>query len=242
MSKVTETELAEHVVKYLEGLGFNVYKEVQCGSGYADIVAEKNGIMWCIETKTSLSDQLLDQAIARTKEFHYVSVAVPCSKKYGRADVSFAKTFVMEQFGIGLLVLRHGYYEQVEKLIEPKITRTYAKYRKKFVGQYGFKNVSLYDEQKVSKAGSKSGEQLTSFKITVIRVAYFLKEKGGAYDFKKLISELDQGLYHYRTPKALKDAILRGLNGGYMPEFKYENGILSLTEAGTELLQRYNKV
>lgn len=64
---VTEQQVAEIVVAWLESLGADVYQEVECGTGVADIVARIGAELWIVEVKTSLSLALLCQAMERRR-------------------------------------------------------------------------------------------------------------------------------------------------------------------------------
>ncbi|HBD94493.1 MAG TPA: hypothetical protein DC057_10030, partial [Spirochaetia bacterium] len=75
IKKIKETEIAEIVIDWLEKQHWDVYQEVPVNSGFADIFAVRNGLVWVIETKTSLSFDVMEQAFRR--EVHYRSVAVP---------------------------------------------------------------------------------------------------------------------------------------------------------------------
>ena len=53
IKKIKETEIAEIVIDWLEKQHWDVYQEVPVNSGFADIFAVRNGLVWVIETKTS---------------------------------------------------------------------------------------------------------------------------------------------------------------------------------------------
>ena len=71
--KITEADLGEKLILWLERNGWEVYQEVQFRGygGIADIVAVRNKpggsgdkIMWIIELKKSLSLKVMEQAAA----------------------------------------------------------------------------------------------------------------------------------------------------------------------------------
>jgi hypothetical protein len=98
----SEAEVAAVVVAWLEALGADVYQEVECGTGVADIVARVRAELWIVEVKTSLSFALLLQAMERRRESHRVFVAAPYTRNQRRA------TEIFDDLGIGLLEVRVG--------------------------------------------------------------------------------------------------------------------------------------
>ena len=72
-----EQELASYIVSYLENENWEIFQEVQFRSygNIADIVAVKDNKLWIIESKTTLSFKVLEQA--RRWKCHYRSIAVP---------------------------------------------------------------------------------------------------------------------------------------------------------------------
>lgn len=99
-AQVSEQQVAAVVVAWLEALGADVYQEVECGSGVADIVAKIRAEIWVVEVKTSLSLALLVQAMDRRQDAHRVVVAAP----YTRNMRDVAR--ICESIGVGLLDVR----------------------------------------------------------------------------------------------------------------------------------------
>nr|BFD64798.1 hypothetical protein BdHM001_34790 [Bdellovibrio sp. HM001] len=239
-SKRSEQELGADVVAYLQKQGFDVYQEVSCGSGYVDIVAVKNGIRWAIETKTSLSDQVIDQALSRLRQFHYVSVAVPAAKGRSYVNLSTSKRFILNYFGIGVLSVSKSSY--VFEEIEPKLCRTAVKYglgsRKELLDPlYGYKAVALLPEQQIDIAGGKSGQQLTSYKLTNIRIVEYLRDNGPTL-IKTLAEKVD---HHYSSCAAMRTAVTGGVAKGWLVGISIQKGIASINDEGYELLAKYGK-
>lgn len=94
---VSEQQLGEIVVAYLEALGADVYQEVECAGGVADIVAKVQAELWIVEVKTALSLALLCQAMRRREDAHRVFIAAPCMRT--RSPIGE----ICEELGIGLL-------------------------------------------------------------------------------------------------------------------------------------------
>lgn len=104
---IAETAVAAPVVRWLQGFGWNVYQEVQIHSlgAVADIVAERDGRVWVVETKTRLCLDLLGQALSWRRYAHWSSVAFPQTKH--RAGFEFAEA-ACRTHGIGMLEVRLG--------------------------------------------------------------------------------------------------------------------------------------
>lgn len=97
--KAREQDVAAVVVAWLESCGHDVYQEVECRGGVADIVtlAGPRREVSVVEVKTGWSLDLLEQCAARRRVAHRVWAAVPRSK----ADHSV----LFHKFGIGVLLV-----------------------------------------------------------------------------------------------------------------------------------------
>lgn len=107
--KIPEAEVAALVVDYLGKKGHDVYQEVPCSTGVADIVVLNGAEDWIVETKVGWSLDLLVQAMARRRDAHRVFVAVPDARDWeDRADL-------FRSLGIGTYRVRpHERYTDVE--------------------------------------------------------------------------------------------------------------------------------
>jgi len=98
----SERALAEVAIGWLEGQHWDVYQEVATGpySGRADIVAVQGALTWIVEVKTSLSLDVMAQAVEWYGWASFVSVAVPMARQ------SRSRTFaerVLHDHGIGVI-------------------------------------------------------------------------------------------------------------------------------------------
>jgi hypothetical protein len=100
---VDEGTIGSIVVDHFESIGADVYQEVECPGGVADIVALVAAELWIIEVKTSLSLALVVQALGRRRTAHRVYIAAPYSKNF--RDVGI----LCEEVGIGLLSVNSGW-------------------------------------------------------------------------------------------------------------------------------------
>ena len=112
-----ETDLAKPIIDYLESRNWDVYQEVPCGSGVADIVAVLDQKVWVIELKKTLSIQLLDQAILRHYKVNYVSIGVPLTKTHSSMS-SPAVTMILNTYGIGVFTV-----SKKGKVVEERIPK-----------------------------------------------------------------------------------------------------------------------
>ena len=118
----SEAEVAAKVIEWLEGHGWETYKEVDLsGGGVADIVATKDKVIWIVETKTTLSTKLASQAYDRLPYAHYVSIASPRARNQDDRVIDF----YCRTHGIGRIEVGHwGVSEELEarvkQLIEQK--------------------------------------------------------------------------------------------------------------------------
>lgn len=100
--RAKESDLAAIVLQFLAEEDWETWQEVTLpDGGRADIVARLRPLVWIIETKTSLSLNLIEQAFARTQYAHLVSVAVP----QAREPRHFARSLLARE-GVGLLDVR----------------------------------------------------------------------------------------------------------------------------------------
>jgi hypothetical protein len=189
-----ETELAEPVVNWLLSQNWNVYQEVQFRrmGGVADIVAERHGILWIVETKTAMSIEVLNQASAWA--VHFRSVAVPRAKK-GQRDYAVARDY----YGVGVIEVSE--YEIYEKLKPPLYLR-HHRTAKRLLSE-------LTELHKTfAKAGSKGGGHLTPYKMTMMEIRRTVERNPGCtleFIFEK------HGVMHYANKSSFKGNVLKCL-------------------------------
>jgi len=205
-----EVDLAERVIRWLEGRGWDVYQEVTTGwQGVADIAAVKDGVLWVVETKTSLSFALIDQARERLRIADYVSVAVPDSVKGSRGDTAY---WVLRHFGIGLVQVDRYYMESIRETYKPKRQTPDRRRTDKLLG-------NLCPEHKTyAKAGSPHGRVWTPFKRTC-RDALGYVEVNGPCTVRELVEGIE---HHYDTTKSAKVNLTRLIDLDQVPGLKLD--------------------
>ena len=196
-----ETDLAQPTIDYLESRNWDVYQEVPCGSGLADIVATLDEKIWVVELKKSLSLQLLDQAIDRCARVHYVSIGIPYrnmnTKHY------YAVETILNHFGIGVFMVgasgcsekrkprlnEHPFRCELEKMLN-----------------------ALHPKMKQNKAGSLPGNNWTPWKEWKKNVEKVVAENPGITP-KQMVINLES-IVPYSKPENAANAAVRYARNG----------------------------
>jgi hypothetical protein len=222
-----EVDVARPVVEWLRSQDYEVYQEVILGRGggdaVADIVAVQQEEVWIIETKTSLSWDVLAQADNRKRWAHKVSVAVPVKKPKklnrnnwskglyfaGKHDVRRYTEKLLEGEAIGLLVVRDWMgppvFEQVEAS-RPK-GRTNGMWAPKLLD-------GLHEAQKnYVEAGSANGGHWTPYKETCKAVLEAVTSNPGI-GTKDLVSIIK---HHYASESSARSALAKRAQEGLIP-------------------------
>ena len=201
----SEQELAAAVVAYLAD-GWDVYQEVQfCAGGpIADIVAVKGRLIWVIETKLSMSMQLLEQAYKWKRFAHYVSIATPAR----RDKVPLFTQHWLQSEGIGWMDVTklRSYRENepgfsIESYISPKLNRRALP---------RFLEVINPQHKTFAKAGSAGSGHWTPFKQTCRDIEEIVAKQPGL-----TLKELFDGRsFHYRTGTTARSCMIPWMNSG----------------------------
>lgn len=214
----SEQELAQHVVAWLQAQHWDVYQEVSTGysCARADIVAVQNGLSWIIETKTSLSLDLLAQAVRWVGRANFISVAVP--RGYRCSPGREFAVGLLRREGIGMLeiesdggILFHS----------PRKFRRTAR----SIGDI------LCDAQKtMAEAGSSRGGYATPFAVTCREARRFIVEHPGC-----TMCELVDGIeHHYGLDATARACLNNWLGTKKIPnvERRHEDGVWRLFPTG----------
>ena len=213
---MTEAELAAEVVKWLEGQKYEVYQEVQVGSygRRADIVAVMAGRIWVIETKTTLSMAVIEQAVQWVGKTHWVSVCVPATKR-GHTARQFAQR-VLKRFGVGIISYndRQGWRSIQEtrgdlcRKILPHLPDLLKAHGEEFKGQL--------------PVGSEGGGYWTPFKHTCNDLTRYVAEHQGC-----TMKEAIEGItHHYASDKSARGSLAHFIHDGVVEGLvlKHEEG------------------
>jgi hypothetical protein len=195
----TEQELAAHIVAYLRDLDFEVYQEVSINVGpVLDICAKRGPMLWAIECKTKLNQDVCEQAVYWTRRAHLVSVAT------AQASKAFVLKDYLYMHGIGRIVV-HDYGEHIPIRVE-EVTR--AAFRRRVEG------IELHEAQKTyAKAGTNRGGYYSPFKATCDALREFLKHQPNptVRDAARAIS------HHYTSSSAAAGSLYTWAKAGRIP-------------------------
>lgn len=207
--KITEAQLAEAVVSYLEDWKWEVYQEVSHNGGSrCDIVAVRGKIQWAIECKLSFGFPVLEQAFNWKRMCHYVSVAVRTCGHGGLGER------ICRDNNIGILHcntynLVNGNEKQrmdsITEILQPKLFRQ-------------AKGLKLVEEMKHwAKAGSTSGcGYYTPFKNTVNNMINRVTIQGDM-EYTELIKKSE---HHYRNDATAKSCLRSYIGTDVIPELE----------------------
>ncbi|SHI53013.1 hypothetical protein SAMN02745751_00496 [Dethiosulfatibacter aminovorans DSM 17477] len=168
-----ETELYQPVKDLFEGMGYEVYSEVDD----MDVVAVKDDRKIVIELKTSLSMKLLIQAVKRQKIYEDVYVAVPFPKFKKRFSKDFKdKEYLLRRLELGLIFVsfnEKNAYAQIA--LEPKpfnlqISRTRSKKKRTLVDR------ELSNRHGDNNTGGTKGKLVTAYREKALELASYLRE------------------------------------------------------------------
>jgi len=204
----SEQELAGIVVEWLQHHHWEVYQEVPVGSGIADIVAKQGRILWLIETKLSMSLNLINQLDDRIGYANFTSAAIP-------SRVRKAPHKLLKALGAGCLTVYQRGFGGRPYLTETVHPRFFRKTR----------GIELYEEQKTfCSAGSPSGGHWTPFKETSRNVQGYVFSHPGC-TMKEMLGNIK---YHYGTPAAAHTCIVRWIEGNVIKGIRIDRGERSL--------------
>lgn len=204
-----EADLAADVVAWLKKKGWEVYQEVECYGGVADIVATKKDLLWIVETKTALTFQLVDQARDRIMCADYVSVAVPTTQRGSRGGTSY---WVLNHFGIGLLQVDRYGHGSIRESIDPKRQAPQHRWYEML------KNFLEPEHKTFAKAGEKDAKRWTPFKRTCRDAVRYVK-KNGPCTLRQLIENID---HHYAAYGSARAHIVKSVEMGLIPELQID--------------------
>ena len=193
-----EIELAAAVMGWLEEYMWDCYPEAQFESygRRADIAAVRNGRLWIIECKNTLSTVLLNQANDWVPAAHYVSVAVPSLRR--RSSYGGVIDYFLCGKGIGLIRVAERYNGDLDPLetIPPRLHR-YTHYRATELIKL------LHADMKRYAPGNDTGSFSSPFNRTMRDVADYVRRNPGC-TVKEIVDNVE---HHYRSSANARSAI-----------------------------------
>lgn len=216
--KYTEAEVAAVVMEELTAQGWDCYPEVEIPSGRADIVAIQSfpylphrQCVYIVETKTSWSLSVLEQAWYRSCYAHYVSVAAPTKVGY------FFERLCRER-GIGLIRFDQRSYDlkiDWARGLEPRLQRHRAREIAGPAGTLG----RLHEDMKRYAPGT-SGSYSTPFKRTMDKCRQYVHDNPGA----TVVDIASNVVSHHAKLSSFNQAILKFLGQQDGIEARNEGG------------------
>lgn len=168
-----ETELYQPVKDLFEGLGYEVFSEVND----IDVVAVKDGEKIVIELKTSFSMKLILQAVKRQKIYEDVYVAVPFPKFKKRFSKDFKdKEYLLRRLELGLIFVSLGEMNSYAQIVmEPnpfdlQMSRSRSKKKRDMVDK------ELYNRHGDNNVGGTKGKLVTAYREKALVLASYLRE------------------------------------------------------------------
>lgn len=213
----TEAELAAVVVAWLEAQGADVFQEVACATGIADIVARVGAELWIVETKTSLSLAVVTQAMDRRREAHRVFVAAPATRN--TRDVAA----LLDEIGVGMLVVSIGSGHAYD---QPRVTERVPSRR------WNRRPVTLAaqlrpEHKTHAPAGSVGGGRWTPFRGTCEELARFVRDTPGV----ELRTAIKAIRHHYGSNSIARSSLTKWIRDGVVAGVALRDGALWPTEA-----------
>lgn len=227
--QIYETEVAAPIVAWLRAGGWDVYQEVRAYGSQADIVAVQNKIVWCVETKTRTSADVLEQAAGWAAWANYISIGVPFD---GYHFVRRAFMPFVDEHGIGILKVRLGEAAWatdtrnpgylVEHVLKPRLHR--KSFAKKLLQH-------LYDEQRdYCQAGSMSGGAWSPYKATCEYLSAVVEQHPGCTLREAICgpkgpdgATLWPGVrHHYRSDSTAISSLRQWIERGKVPRVRLE--------------------
>lgn len=131
---VKESDLFEPLYNYFTNTNWEVFSEVEAYYGYkrADIICRNEKQLIAIEMKTSLSMDVMEQAINWVGSADFIFVAIPKKKR----EHSWLALSILKQYGIGLIEIdlvkygrlkRKGFQEESTKAEDYALKMTFGK-------------------------------------------------------------------------------------------------------------------
>lgn len=178
----------EPLKEYMENLGYEVYPEIEVGwNKRADIIGRNSPAICIVEMKTSLSMELLDQAIRWIPYAHYIYIAIPERKK----DIPVIVRRVLSQHKIGILEVSSYKWQKVHDSLparfnRPRLNTNWDKYL-----------TPLHKTWDI-QGGAVQGGHLTPYKRTIHHVRNYLARQRDWVYMKDILEHCET---HYASPK-----------------------------------------
>ena len=220
----SEASLARRLIQWLKQNRWDVYQEVQpyTYGNCADVVAVKPGLVWVIETKTSLSLDAMAQAHEWLTSANMVAIAIPYGRKQRSKSRHFAK-MVLRQYGIGLIEV-HMQWTYTTVAVEPKQDPNVP-------GAVQLRQSLCKEHQTFAQAGNAVGKRFTKFQQTVQRLTAHVVANPGVL-LKDAVAAID---HHYANRASAKNSLRERLKDGTIKTIRLEHPSMRLYPPDREI-------
>lgn len=213
-TRLSEADVAKIAIRWLTSQGWEIYQEVPCQSGRCDIVAVRTSLVWIVETKVSLTADLMLQCRARLKEFVTGVVACYSGTRWHRGGLHPLVEWGIGK-GIGALSI-NGVGESCDVIAWPAIRRIST--------DLFLRNIR--PEQKTFAEAGTNGRYWTRFKNLVEELQEHLVDGWTLRDACEQLTCMSQ-YKERRIPaqaRALADYLQRDLIPGWSIEKRETDG------------------
>lgn len=191
----SEEELAARVVAWVQAQGWETFHEVQMHTygRRADIVARCGNHLWVIETKRSLTFEVVEQAHSWHTWAHLVSIAVPEAKR----DRSVMAYRFCASLGVGVIEVPTDArsLSLIRVRVPPQLERIQGKLR----GPHNWLAKSLREEHKESVPGNDASKFFTPYQNTCNELRRILHEHPDGILMAQALKNIE---HHYADDKS----------------------------------------
>ncbi len=196
-----ESDLAAKIVGWLNEQHYEVYQEVQGPvGGIADLVAVMGCRLWVIETKTSLSLSVMQQAHRWKPYAHWVSVGIPYNSGHGFPQM------VCKQLGIGILRVHMAEASHLHMDVTESLPAQ--------LNRRAIKHFRLHEAQKTyAAAGNNNGQHWSPYKQTCMSILEYVRAHPGCC-LRDLIQNIK---HHYASRSGATQCVSYWAQAGKVP-------------------------
>jgi hypothetical protein len=197
MASIKESDLFEPVKNWLEDIGYEVFAEVQAWSGRADIIGRRRPAIAAVELKTSLTMELVEQAVKWRHFCHYIYIAIPRRTK----PVPKFINKILSENRIGILeVSRTG---SVHTIQQARFNRPYQDVRN---SRFNWDTILKEEHKTWLEGGSAGGGYVTGYKLMMNRIAAYLRRQKDWVTIDEILEHCET---YYASPKSSLSQALR---------------------------------
>jgi hypothetical protein len=209
----SEADLAAVVIAWLEALGADVYEEVELQRQgiRADIVARVRAEIWIVETKTSVSLALIEQAMERRRFAHRVYIAAPIHRARGGVALC-------SELGIGVLGVKAG----ADLNYDPPLVREEVASRRWNQRPVALTKKLSPEHKTHARAGAPTGGHWSPFRKTCELLCERVARNPGL-TLKEAVGSIE---HHYHSNSGARASLATWIREGKIPSVRIDDGKL----------------